>query len=180
MEACLLHAGGGDIFPVKGVDAASSDRQGPGYDRNRDIRFLSTAPVFFLFLSPFQVNRSTIATPARIKFIPVFISDLTSGFASTVLPAFDEARVQIGANDTFIEFGSANVFHAVQRFLVGVIFDKAEAARCLLESIQAHDETFDLTAPAHGQSCRCDTWMLWQRRSSAYFEKSSWICSSVV
>jgi hypothetical protein len=57
-----------------------------------------------------------------------------------------EAGIEIGADDTLVELGSANIFHAIECFLVSVIFHKAEAARSLLESIQAHDQAFDLAA----------------------------------
>jgi hypothetical protein len=55
-----------------------------------------------------------------------------------------EAGIQVRADDTLIQLGSANVLHAVESVLVVVIFNKAETTRGLLESVEAHDKPLDL------------------------------------
>ena len=106
---------------------------------------LATA-ILFLFLSPLSVNRPSVATSSRIELVSVLISYLPTRFASAVLSAFLESSVKIGSDDTFVEFGASNVFHAVQSLLVSAVFDETEAARGLLEPIQAHHESLDLAA----------------------------------
>jgi hypothetical protein len=67
------------------------------------------------------------------------------------LPSLGEALVEIGTDDTLVELRAADVFHAVQSVLVGVVFDEAEAAGCFLEAIKAHYESLYLTTPSIGQ-----------------------------
>ena len=62
------------------------------------------------------------------------------------MPPFSEALVKICPNNALIQFCAANVLHAVQRILVCVIFDEAEAAGSLLIAIKAHDKALDLAA----------------------------------
>ena len=57
-----------------------------------------------------------------------------------------KAFIQICPNDTPVKLCTANVLHAFERILVLVVPDKAEAAICFLEAIQAHDEALDLAA----------------------------------
>jgi hypothetical protein len=90
--------------------------------------------------------RLSISTPARIILIPVFIPNLSSALASAILPALGESLIQIGSNNALIQLGAANVLHAVERILMGVVLDEAEAARCLLEAVKAHDEALDFPA----------------------------------
>lgn len=63
-----------------------------------------------------------------------------------ILPALGKALVEISSDDTLIQLGAANVLHAVERVLVGVVLDEAEATGCLLESIETHHEALDLSA----------------------------------
>ena len=56
-----------------------------------------------------------------------------------ILAAFDEAFVQIGADDAFIELCAADILHAVKGVLVVVVFDKTKAAGSLLKAIKTHD-----------------------------------------
>lgn len=63
-----------------------------------------------------------------------------------VLPALGKALVQVGADDALVQLGAADVLHAVQRILVRVVLDEAEAAGRLLEAVEAHDEALDLAA----------------------------------
>lgn len=58
---------------------------------------------------------------------------------SPILPSFLEARVEIRADDALVEFGAADVLHAVQRVLVVVVFHEAEAAGGFVEAVEAHD-----------------------------------------
>lgn len=69
-------------------------------------------------------------------------------FNIPVLSSLLEARIQIRPDDSLVEFCATNVFQTVQSVLVRVVFDEAKATRSLVESIKAHHEAFDLTAPA--------------------------------
>ena len=102
----------------------------------------------FLSLIVLVCVHPAVATSSRVVLVAVFVAHLASRLSSPVLPAFGEALIQVGTDDAFVEFGAANVFHAVQGVLVCVVLDKAEAARCLLEAIEAHDEALDFAAPA--------------------------------
>jgi hypothetical protein len=64
------------------------------------------------------------------------------------LSALREALIQIGPYDTFVKFRPPNVLHAIQRILMSVVFDEAEAARGLLVAVEPHDKALDFTAPA--------------------------------
>jgi hypothetical protein len=67
-----------------------------------------------------------VSVAFRIKCIPV----LTTLFKS---------RIQIGSDDSLVQLGTSNVFQAIESILVGVVFDKAESAGGLVETIQAHN-----------------------------------------
>jgi hypothetical protein len=90
--------------------------------------------------------RLSVATPTRIILIPVLIPHLPTALTTAILPALREALVQIRPNDALIELRSANVLHAVERVLVCVVLDEAEAAGRLLEAVKPHDEALDLAA----------------------------------
>jgi hypothetical protein len=90
--------------------------------------------------------RLSIPTPSRIILIPVLIPNLPTTLTPSILPALGKALVQIRADNALIELGAANVLHAVERVLVCVVLDKAEATGRLLEAVQPHDEALDLTA----------------------------------
>ena len=92
--------------------------------------------------------RLTVAAPSRIILVPVLVSNLSTTLAPTILPALGEALIQIRANNALVQLGAANVLHAVERILVGVVLDEAEAARRLLEAVEAHDEALNLAALA--------------------------------
>ncbi len=74
------------------------------------------------------------------------------GQAIPILPAFLEARVQVGSDDALIQLGAANVLHAVQRVLMRVVFDEAESARRLVEAVEAHYQPLDLAASAFSRA----------------------------
>lgn len=93
-------------------------------------------------------NSSTVATSTRIVLFPVLVSDLATRFASAILSPFLEARIEIGSNETFVQLGTTNVLQTVECVLMCVIFDEAEATGSLLEAIEAHDDSFNLTASA--------------------------------
>lgn len=64
---------------------------------------------------------------------------------SPELTPFNEPLVEIRPNDPFVKFCTSNIFQAVQRILMCVIFHEAEAAWCLLKAVEAHDKSFNLT-----------------------------------
>ena len=92
------------------------------------------------------LDGSAVASSARIKLLTVLVSDLTTALSTTVLSALVEALVKIGTDDALVELCAANVLQAVESVLVGVVLDKAETARGLLEAVQAHDQALDFAA----------------------------------
>lgn len=86
----------------------------------------------------------TEAAATLIVVLTIFVADLTARLAAAVLPSLLEARVQICADDTLVQLGAANVLHAVDRVLVGVVLDEAETAGRLVEAVQAHHKALDL------------------------------------
>lgn len=63
-----------------------------------------------------------------------------------ILSTLCKTLVEIGTDDALVELGASNIFHAIERVLVSVVFDEAEAARRLLEAIKTHNQALDLTA----------------------------------
>lgn len=63
-----------------------------------------------------------------------------------VLPSLLESRVEICPDNSLVELGATNIFQAIQRILVRVVFDKAEAAGGFVVSVEAHNEALDLSA----------------------------------
>lgn len=85
-------------------------------------------------------------TPSRIKLLPILIPNLPPTLSPTILPPLRETLIQIAANNPLIQLRAADVFHAVQRVLVRVVLDEAEAAGRFVEAIQAHDQPLDAAA----------------------------------
>jgi hypothetical protein len=90
--------------------------------------------------------RLSIPTPTRIILIPILISNLPATLPAPILPPLRKPLVQIRPNNALIQLRASNVLHAVQRVLVRVILDEAEAAGCFLEAVQPHDEALDFSA----------------------------------
>ncbi len=61
---------------------------------------------------------------------------LSSRFASSVLPAFDEASVPIRADDAVVETRAVDIRHGLGGVLSHVVLDEAETTRSPLELIQ--------------------------------------------
>ena len=78
----------------------------------------------------------------------MLVSYLSPTLPSPELAPFFIAEVEVAADDALVELGAANVLHAVQGVLVGVVLDEAEAAGRLLEAVEAHDQALDLAALA--------------------------------
>lgn len=95
---------------------------------------------------PLGLDGAAQAAAALVKVLAVLVAHLAARLAAAVLAALLEAGVQVGAHDALVELGAADVLHAVERVLVGVVFDEAEAARRLGEAVQPHDQPFDLAA----------------------------------
>ena len=106
----------------------------------------SAAAIFFLLLPPLSINRTSVAASTCVKFISVLVSYLSARLPAAVLSALLKTSIKIGSDDTFVELGASNIFHAVECLLMRVVFDKAKSAGSLLETVQAHDKTFDLAA----------------------------------
>jgi len=90
----------------------------------------------------------SIPPPPGIIIIPIVIPNLPTGRSPAILPPFFKPGIQISADDPLIQLGAADVLHGVQRILVRVVLDEAEAARGLGEAVEAHDQPLDLAALA--------------------------------
>jgi hypothetical protein len=153
----------GSSIERMGIIKLPTLQHSPERPRRRSLICFSTpSTVLFFLLNPLCIDCTAEAASSGVIFISVFISDLSSRFTTPkthvkpgphifrlfsclpILPAFLEAGIQIRADDTLVQLGSANVLHAVESVLVVVIFDKAETAGGLLESIEAHDKSLDL------------------------------------
>jgi hypothetical protein len=88
----------------------------------------------------------SIASSPGVILIPVLVPDLATTLSTSILSALCEPLIQIRPDDALIQLGTANVLHAVQRVLVRVVLNEAEAARCLLEAVEAHDQALDFAA----------------------------------
>jgi hypothetical protein len=88
----------------------------------------------------------SVASSSRVIFIPVLVPDLTTTLSASILPTLGESFIQIRPDDALIQLSTANVLHAVQRVLVGVVLHEAEAAGSLLEAVEAHDKALDFAA----------------------------------
>ena len=94
------------------------------------------------------IDCAAITSPTRVILFSMLVSDLATRLASSILSTFQEAGIEIGSDQTLVELGTSNVLQAVQRILVCIVFDEAEAAGGFLESVEAHNNPFDFTAPA--------------------------------
>jgi hypothetical protein len=90
--------------------------------------------------------RLAVSTSSRIILVPVLISNLATTLTTAILPALGKSLIQIRPDNALVELGAANVLHAVERVLVCVVLDEAEATGRLLKAVKAHDEALDLTA----------------------------------
>jgi len=87
---------------------------------------------------------SAIPSTPGIVLLSILIADLSSRLATPILSALGESFIQIRSDQALVELGPTDVLHAVQRILMGVVLDKAEAAGCLLKAVETHYEAFDL------------------------------------
>lgn len=148
-----------NLFVIKGYPAASSCPLPIALGKDPVVRpnisrfpkILSQTTVVLLVpvsIAAILLQRTPQTTTALVKVLAVFVADLSARLAASVLAALFEARVQVGADDAFVELRAANVLHTVKGVLVGKVFDKAEAAGGLVEAVQAHDQALDLAALA--------------------------------
>lgn len=89
------------------------------------------------------VRLPSIPTPSRIKLIPILISHLASTLAASVLPSLRKPLVQIAPDNPLVQLRAADVLQTIQRVLVRVVLDEAEAAGRLVEAVQPHDEALE-------------------------------------
>lgn len=93
-----------------------------------------------------SLNGPSQTTATLVVVLAVLVSHLTTRLSSAVLSPFLEAWVQIGTDDTFIQFRPANVLHAVESVLVCVVLDEAETTGRLAEAVETHDEALHFAA----------------------------------
>jgi hypothetical protein len=115
---------------------------------------------------------TSIPSTSRIVVLPVVVSNLTSRRSAPVLSTLLESRIQIRADDAFVQFGAAHILHSIQRVGMGVVLDEAKAAGGLIEAVKAHDQTFDLAAFGEQlvdllfgcvEGAVCGGWVRWRR-----------------
>ena len=70
---------------------------------------------------------------------------LSSTLSASILSTLDESGIPIGTNKPVIESCAINVAHGVLGIGSRVVFDEAEAARCLLVAVEAHYDALDVT-----------------------------------
>lgn len=124
-----------------------------------------TGSIFFLFALSLIIGVcASVTTTTRIVLFSVFITDLATGFTSSVasqslvhckevvlgcipvLPTLLESGIEIRSNDSLIELSPSNVFQAIKRILMRIVLNKAKPARCLVVSVEPHYKTFYLSA----------------------------------
>lgn len=108
--------------------------------------FLNT--VLWISVTNFRLHQFTISTTAFIVICAIFISNLTSTFASTKLPTFLEPCVPVCPHDAVIKPCSVYVPHCVFPILPSVIFDEAETTWCFLDFVEPHHYPFDIPSTA--------------------------------
>lgn len=88
-----------------------------------------------------------IATSSRIEVCSIFVSHLAARFAPPVLAALNESGVPIDAHNSIVQTCAIHISHRIFGIVSQIVFDEAEAARCLLEFVQSHDDATDVAAP---------------------------------
>lgn len=90
------------------------------------------------------LSQLPIAASGWVVVLPVLISHLSSGFATAVLPPLLEAGVPVCSDDAVVQARAIDEAHGVFCTCTCVVFYKAESAGCLLDFIQANDDTLDV------------------------------------
>ena len=115
-------------------------------DDTPKLRAEKHAPSLVLARPPRILDILPIATPPGIKLLAILIPHLPPTLPAPILPALRKPLVQIRPDDPLVQLGAADVQQTVQRVLMGVVLDEAEAAGGLVEAVEAHDEPLDLAA----------------------------------
>lgn len=95
---------------------------------------------------PLRLDCPSQATTPFVVIFPVLVPDLPTRLAATVLSSFLETRVQVRPDNALIQLAAPDIFHAVQRVLMGIVLHEAEAAGGLVEPVEAHHQALDLAA----------------------------------
>jgi hypothetical protein len=80
----------------------------------------------------------SLSRPRWVVPIASFISNLASTDATTILTPRLKACVELDPNYASIQFGFRQMSDGLQGITSIVVFTKAKAARCLVNSIQTH------------------------------------------
>ena len=107
--------------------------------------FLPSLAILLFFLDALSLDGTTKTSTALIILFAVLVTDLSTGLSSAVLSALLKTWVKIGTDDALVEFGASNVLHAVKSILVSVVFDETKATWRLVESVESHDKSLDLS-----------------------------------
>lgn len=92
-------------------------------------------------------NQFAVAASSRIIIRSVFVSHLAAWFAPAVLSTLDESGIPVHANDSVVQPGAVDVAHRIFGIISQIVFDETEAARRLLEFVQAHYDATNVAAP---------------------------------
>ena len=98
--------------------------------------------MLLLHLLPFIPLHAPSSTSSIVSFATV-VSDLTPGFAPSVLPSFGESRVQFDFNLSAFDFGTVQQFDGFSGGAMGEEFHETKPTRHFVYAIQPHHDGFD-------------------------------------
>ena len=93
------------------------------------------------------LNNLAVAPAAAVEIRPVLVSHLAARLPSSVLPTFNEPRIEVCPDDPVIQPGAVDKSHGILSVLPEVIFYETEPTGGPLELVQTHHDPLDL--PAH-------------------------------
>lgn len=82
----------------------------------------------FLNLARPGVNYLPVASTAAVEVLAIFISNLSTRLATTILTTFDESGVPIHSDNAIVQSGAIDVSHARFSVFPIVVFSKAKTA----------------------------------------------------
>jgi len=92
-----------------------------------------------------QLFLFAVAASSWVKVRSVFVSHLSAALSSSILSSFRESSIPIGSDGSVVESSAVNEPETSGGILFGIILGETEATRSLSESIQSHDDSFDLS-----------------------------------
>lgn len=97
-----------------------------------------------LTLRLLQSPDMTPSSTTGVELLTIFVTDLTTTPSTTELTTLSISMVEIRTDDTFVQLGTVDIFHAIECIRVMIVLDKAKSTGGLLVTVQTHDDTLDL------------------------------------